>query len=963
MAITINVTSKLNDYALKQAQREMMLLGKQAIASNATMSGAFLRSGAAMQAFGARMSGVGRTMNTHVTLPLALAGVASAKFAMDYQKQMTMVRTQAGATAKDVRYLSGQILALKDMQQGPVELAKAMYHLKSVGMSNVQALRALQLASKGAAVGSADLEETSTALAAAWKTGISGATSFGQSIGTVNAIVGAGNMRMGDLAEALGTGVLPSAKAFGLTFRDVGAALALMTDEGVPAAAAATRLRMTFAMMGAPTQAAAKALDTIHLKATDMAVEMRKPDGLVKALELLREHLKGLSKVDQAAVLTRIFGGGKTSGGVLTLLNNLDSLQKKYVQIGKQASGFGAAAAAQAKTDAAAYDRAKSSLERSAVIVGQDLMPSFAAVAKDVEKISGAFDALPPATRKWVVELGVAVAFLGPLARIIGMGSTGGSKLTSLLGLLGLRFGRGAAGRAAAGAAAKGAGKFIPWGSAAGAGEAAGAGSLAGAIIPVAVMTMLPLVIAAIAGKFSPNQTGPGPGSTKAGGGKRPGFHWVPGPGRYGGSWVPDVTTVPLAEQTTAQRAATAAAAIQGRININPSGNIRNETAEIIALAKIAKKPIILGDIKADHSQKSLLATRDRLVKDLHLTVHQANDVMGRMFDDWDPKNTLTPHMVKMKQVLLRDLRQQERPLKRAGRDLGTNFTAGLSQGLDYGMPEVSASAIALAQGVRRDVAQQLKIKSPSQVAHHLGVMWDKGLAGGIDAGRGWISAAVRRLARHMVDNALSAQASGRNTMFAGLGGPGGSGFGGVAPAASANVALGKKMAAAYGWTGGQWNALYRLWSNESGWRSTAQNPTSSAFGIAQFLDSTWAGTGYHKSSDPRIQIAAGLQYIHQRYRTPASALSFWMRQTPHWYDQGGYLPPGVSIAVNNTGRPEPVGPAISSSTGGDTYNFYLTLPPSAVIVGTMQELADGVGPYLTHARGQAARRAQRRPG
>ena len=70
-------------------------------------------------------------MTMYVSLPLAIAGVASVKFAVDFQKQMTLVQTQAGGTAKDVAYLSGAVLRMKDMQQGPVELAKALFHLKS----------------------------------------------------------------------------------------------------------------------------------------------------------------------------------------------------------------------------------------------------------------------------------------------------------------------------------------------------------------------------------------------------------------------------------------------------------------------------------------------------------------------------------------------------------------------------------------------------------------------------------------------------------------------------------------------------------------------------------------------------------------------------------------------------------------------------------------------------------------
>lgn len=128
-------------------------------------------------------------------------------------------------------------------------------------------------------------------------------------------------------------------------------------------------------------------------------------------------------------------------------------------------------------------------------------------------------------------------------------------------------------------------------------------------------------------------------------------------------------------------------------------------------------------------------------------------------------------------------------------------------------------------------------------------------------------------------------------------------GFGGGG-SNSANVALGKQMAAAMGWTGGQWQALKTLWHNESGWSNTAQNPTSSAFGIAQFLDSTWRSMGVAKTSNPATQISAGLKYIAQRYGSPAAALRFWQSQSPHWYDQGG-VATGAGFVPKSTLKPE----------------------------------------------------------
>ena len=97
-----------------------------------------------------------------------------------------------------------------------------------------------------------------------------------------------------------------------------------------------------------------------------------------------------------------------------------------------------------------------------------------------------------------------------------------------------------------------------------------------------------------------------------------------------------------------------------------------------------------------------------------------------------------------------------------------------------------------------------------------------------------------------------------------------------VSASASANKALGASMASErYGWTGEQFECLHALIMTESNWKNTAQNPRSSAYGIFQFLDSTWALVGATKTSDPAAQIRAGLDYIKQRYGTPCSAWSY----------------------------------------------------------------------------------------
>jgi nucleoid-associated protein YgaU len=99
-----------------------------------------------------------------------------------------------------------------------------------------------------------------------------------------------------------------------------------------------------------------------------------------------------------------------------------------------------------------------------------------------------------------------------------------------------------------------------------------------------------------------------------------------------------------------------------------------------------------------------------------------------------------------------------------------------------------------------------------------------------------------------------------------------------VAPAGSyQDYALSK-----LGGDGSQFGCLESLWGKESRWNPNAQNPNSTAYGIAQFLDSTWAGTGIAKTSDPYRQIDAGLIYIQNRYGSPCAAWAHF--QAKNWH-------------------------------------------------------------------------------
>ncbi|MGB7449250.1 MAG: hypothetical protein WA892_09000, partial [Ornithinimicrobium sp.] len=97
-----------------------------------------------------------------------------------------------------------------------------------------------------------------------------------------------------------------------------------------------------------------------------------------------------------------------------------------------------------------------------------------------------------------------------------------------------------------------------------------------------------------------------------------------------------------------------------------------------------------------------------------------------------------------------------------------------------------------------------------------------------------------------------------------------------AAPAPSGDPrSIAQSMLGSYGWGSDQFGCLDSLWAKESGWNSTASNPSSGAYGIPQSLPgSKMASAGADWQSNPATQIEWGLGYIQSVYGSPCAAWS-----------------------------------------------------------------------------------------
>lgn len=395
---------------------DMEAAGFERVTTAASTAGdAAVASSGKVKAAGAEAAGFGSHMKTAL-LGVAVAAGYGIEQAAKFQASMAQLHTQAGVSQSMVKGLSTQVLQLaSSVGEGPESLSTALYHIASnmasTGASGAQMMNALKVSAEGAQIGGANLEDVTNALGAAIASGIPGVENYTAAMGMMNATVGAGDMRMQDLADAFGTGVLANIKLYGVTLRDVSAALAVYGDNNIRGAKAGTDLRMAVQAMVAPANTAKAALHELGLKSTSFADAMKK-GGLNAALQLLidRMHKAGVSAKDEGQLVTDLFGK-KAGSGIGILVGEFDRFQGKFKDVQKGANAFAGDWAARSQTMAQQWNNLKAGAQALAISFGTLLLPAATKVVGAIAKFAGYLEQHPMLAAFAGALLAVAVAF------------------------------------------------------------------------------------------------------------------------------------------------------------------------------------------------------------------------------------------------------------------------------------------------------------------------------------------------------------------------------------------------------------------------------------------------------------------------------------------------------------------------------------------------------------------------
>lgn len=284
-----------------------------------------------------KMSALGKTALLGLAAGAVAVGYESVKMASSFQSTMELIATQAHAGQQEVDNMSKSVLALAPtVGIGPEKLAEGLYHVESTGLRGQAALDVLKASAQEAALGMADFDSVTYAMSGVMSIAMTDVKDAADGVAYLNTIVGTGDMRMQDLANAIGTGVLPVFKSAGLGMRDFGSALTVMTDNSMPAEQAANHLKTAVQLLQNQSGPATKALASIGIQSGQLANDLRKPDGFLVAIEDIKTHLEesGKTAAEQGQILSKAFGGARSAATIEEMVLEVDKLKGKYGEMG-----------------------------------------------------------------------------------------------------------------------------------------------------------------------------------------------------------------------------------------------------------------------------------------------------------------------------------------------------------------------------------------------------------------------------------------------------------------------------------------------------------------------------------------------------------------------------------------------------------------------------------------------------
>ena len=386
-----------------------------------------------LKAFGSKAKAVGSSLKS-IQLPLALAGGAAVKLAVDFDKSMTQIESLVGIAGDKVAQMGEEAKKMAlNTGQSATDAADALFFITSAGLRGEEAMQVLNASLKSASIGLGEAKTVADLATSAMNAYGSETLSASGATDVLGAAVREGKLDAATLAGAMGS-VLPVASNMGVQFHEVGAAFAAMSRTGTDAAQASTQLNSIMMGIMKPSEDAKKAMAELGLSSEGLRQQI-KDKGLLDVFMTLKD-----ASEQNSAAFERVFGNVRALKGIMDLTGaGFESTRQIFDNMNSTA-GFTADAFAKVEESASfKLQKALNSLKVSFTDLGGTILT---AILPFIQKLTGflkglfdRFKNLNPMVKGLVLAGGALILVLPTIISLVG---TVASVLGALLSPIGL---------------------------------------------------------------------------------------------------------------------------------------------------------------------------------------------------------------------------------------------------------------------------------------------------------------------------------------------------------------------------------------------------------------------------------------------------------------------------------------------------------------------------------------------
>lgn len=370
-----------------------------------------------MKGVGDQAIGIGQNMTMAVTAPIAVGFGVAIKKSMEFETSMSEVQALTNATGKDFQKLKQYAIELGESTAfSGKEAADGMAVLGQAGFKTNQIIEAmpglldLAAASKMSLADSADIVVSSLNSFQLEAKEAGRATDI---LTMAGAETNAGLNDMGDAMKYVG----PVAGSLGYSLEDTAGAIGLLSNYAIKGSQAGTSLRMGLMRLNAPGKKLAKEMDEMGIKVHESSGKMKDMSGIV---EELQTSMAGMSKEEQAALITRIVGV-EASTAWIALMQKSPAEIDKFSKSLENSNGYAKDFAKTMRDNLAGdWDNFTGGLETFATKVYDDFAPALRGIVKGADALVQTIGAAPKPIRMMATSLAIGAAATGPV--ILGFG-------------------------------------------------------------------------------------------------------------------------------------------------------------------------------------------------------------------------------------------------------------------------------------------------------------------------------------------------------------------------------------------------------------------------------------------------------------------------------------------------------------------------------------------------------------